>query len=238
MRIFRPGQVADRADLGVEPAAHLTAGVAGRELDGVEAVGVHALQQLQPAALVEPGVLLAGVEPERQRRAERRQLGEAGVVVARRVADRVGAGLDVLQHLQRRHQLAARARRDAEAVAGQGGDRLGEHDRAAVDGVEVGRPAGRHLPLDLRQLGIAGDLDDDVAVAGRRRAGGRRRRRRCRPPPASSSSALPEQAASPRPAAAAPPRCRKSRRSIGSPSHGLRHPPAAKLADRRVPSWR
>jgi hypothetical protein len=58
-----PADVVDAVDLLVEPTLHLDAGVAGRELDHVEAVGVDLLEHLQPATVEQPRVLWRSVSP-------------------------------------------------------------------------------------------------------------------------------------------------------------------------------
>ena len=106
MRILSPWR-SHRADLPVEPATHLRAGRAGRELDHAEAIAVEQLELVEPASLVQPRILLAHGETEGQARPERGELGAIGVVVRRGVSDWVDPGLDVGQHLERRHELAA-----------------------------------------------------------------------------------------------------------------------------------
>ena len=62
-------EVGDRLDLLAEPAAHLGARVAARQAVHV-VLGVELVQQVVAAALIQPGVHLARVEPEGERRAD------------------------------------------------------------------------------------------------------------------------------------------------------------------------
>jgi hypothetical protein len=117
-------------------------------------------QQLEPAAVVEPGILLAGIQAE----------GEAGLEAKGRVLAEIeggqgmagldGAGLRCVEHLQRRHDLVGRKDLDLELPFGELADAFGHVFDAALDGVEALRPAGGEAPPDagtgLRN-GRAGD---------------------------------------------------------------------------------
>src|SRR5262249_50906877 len=77
--------VVEGLDLLAEPAAHLTRRVARRHAPAV--IGLEeVVEQLHPAALELPGFLLAGVEAERQSRAEGEGWVLAEIVIARGVA--------------------------------------------------------------------------------------------------------------------------------------------------------
>ncbi len=159
-------QVADRVDLLVEPATHLDAGVAGRELDHVEAVPVDLLQHREAAAVVEPGILLTIGQAERNGGSERHDLAEAAVVVRGGVPRVHAACLHRLQHLQAGDQLTCGASRHLELPAGHGGHRFGERHGTAVDGVERCRPARGDLPVEFRQVARL-ECVVQILVAGR-----------------------------------------------------------------------
>src|SRR5258708_4859731 len=148
-------EVLDRLDLLAEPAAHLRAGVAGR--DRVDVVVLEEVrQQLAAAAEGLPRRLLARVEAERNGAVEAEGRVLADVVVARRMAELDRAGLDGIENLQARHQLARREDADLEFAAGRVGHSLGQDLRGPVQGVETLREAGRKAPADLRRLGNGG----------------------------------------------------------------------------------
>ena len=97
---LQPFQVGDGPNLPVEPAAHLHAGVAGRELDPIEPSRVSRLQHGKTASFIQPGVLLPGRQAEGQPRAECDDRASVGVVVGNGVADGDVARLDDVEHLQ------------------------------------------------------------------------------------------------------------------------------------------
>ncbi|MCY1238379.1 hypothetical protein D9M72_511130 [compost metagenome] len=128
-------QVGDRLDFLAEPAAHLRARVAARQVDDV-VLGVEGAHQLQAVAFVHPGVLLAGVHAERHgaTQAEGRVL--AVEVVRRRVRHFDRAALDAVDHAEGGHQLAARVHGDLELAARHVAHALREHLGGAEDGVQ------------------------------------------------------------------------------------------------------
>ena len=83
---FQAGQVSRLLQLLAEPAAHLAAGVAGRNAVHVELLE-ELVQQIHAAGRYHPGVLHARVEPERHCGAERKGRILARVVVRRGVRD-------------------------------------------------------------------------------------------------------------------------------------------------------
>ena len=154
-----PGEAADahleavqirlRLDLLAEPAAHLRAGAAGRQV--VELVArVELVEEVVAPSLVEPGVLLARVRPERHAGAE----GEGRIL-----ADvEIGAGLPHLDRAARdavddgegRDDLARMEDLDLEAVVARLGHHLREQRARAVDRVERRRIARLQPPRDGR----------------------------------------------------------------------------------------
>ena len=122
-------QVAHRVELLGEPAAHLAAGAACGERNDAMLFGVELVEHVEAAALVQPGVLLALRQPERDSGAELLHGAEAHVVVRRRVA---GLHADVAhggQHFEAAHDLACRSGVDLEAAAGEPAHLLGEEIR-------------------------------------------------------------------------------------------------------------
>ena len=110
MRNLRPLQVGDGLDLLAEPAAHLRAGVAGRDIVDV-VVLEEVAQQLQPAAMGHPGVHLPRVHAERDRAVEGEGRVLADEVIAGGVAHLDGVVLHRVEHLKGRERSRPRRRR-------------------------------------------------------------------------------------------------------------------------------
>src|SRR5207253_10773447 len=66
----RSSDLGDLLDLLAEPAAHLGAGIAPHQVVEIVLPG-ELVHQLETVAVVEPGVLLAPIEPERDRAEQR-----------------------------------------------------------------------------------------------------------------------------------------------------------------------
>ncbi len=128
-------QVVDRLDLLAEPAAHLGAGMAHQE-GGHLVFLVELAHQLEPAAEIDPRIVLAGVEAERQRGVEGEGRILADIVVGRGVAALDRLVLDGVDDLQAGDDLAGGEDADLELVVGEGRDALGEELAGAVDRVE------------------------------------------------------------------------------------------------------
>ena len=111
-------EVVNRLELLGEPAAHLAAGRARGEGDGPVLLRVELVEDLDAAALVQPGVLLALVEPEGHCGAELLDRAETYVVVGRGVAHLGAAVAHDGKHLEAASDLARGARVDPEAAAG------------------------------------------------------------------------------------------------------------------------
>src|SRR5205085_11091908 len=62
-------EIGGRLDFAAIPAAHLGPGVAGRNAEAIEVLQ-YFVEELVAARMVQPGIHLAAVEAERQRRAE------------------------------------------------------------------------------------------------------------------------------------------------------------------------
>jgi len=134
------------------PAAHLRAGVAGRERDEAK-IAEEGAHQVLAAAVVDPRVLLPLVQAEGQRRVEGESLVLAHEVVARGVRALDGALLQRVHHAKGRDDLARGEDADLELAAGDCLDALGDHLGAAVDRVEALREARSTAPADARQRG-------------------------------------------------------------------------------------
>ena len=104
--------------------------------------------ELLAAAEVPPRVVLALVEAERDRGAERERRVLADVVVRRGVAALDGAVLHGVGDLQAGHDLAGGEHLDLELAAGDVADGLGRGFGGAVDRVERLRKARGAAPLD------------------------------------------------------------------------------------------
>jgi hypothetical protein len=107
MRNFRPLMSASDLIFLAEPAAHLGAGVAHREVDDVVA-GVELAHQLQAVAFEHPGRHLAAVQAEGDGAVQREGLVLAEEVVRRGVAHLDGAVLHAVDDAEGRHQFAGR----------------------------------------------------------------------------------------------------------------------------------
>jgi len=142
-------EIVGRLDFAAEPAAHLRAGVADRQVVDVVAL-VELVEQVVAAGLEHPGVHLARVHAEWNRGGEGECLVLAEIVVAGGVAALDRLVLNAVHHLQRRHELAGRVRRDVELAVGGRADAVAEHFGAAVDRVERLREARCEPPLDRR----------------------------------------------------------------------------------------
>ena len=121
-----------------------------RQIVGVELLA-ELVDQLLPAAVIEPGVLLARVEAERRRAEQRPGRILADVVVERGVAHLDRAVLHRVERLQRRHDLAGGKDLDLELVVGRLRDVFGERLASAVQRVERLRPARGQSPFEFRR---------------------------------------------------------------------------------------
>ena len=145
-------QVGDGLDLLAVPAAHLAAGVARHHRDAA-VVLEERRHGFRAAAEIPPGVLLASVSAEGDRRAERERRILAEIVVRRRVAAFRRPGLDGVEHLQRRDDLASGERTDLELAVRNFPYAPGDQFRAAIQGVQALGPACAHAPGDGWQAG-------------------------------------------------------------------------------------
>ena len=109
---------------------------------------VELAHQLEATPVVIPGVLLAGVEPERDRGAEGESLILAEVVVRGGMPALDGTGLHGVHHLQSADDLAGREQLDVELASGRLAHALTDQLGAAVQGIQALRPARRHAPVD------------------------------------------------------------------------------------------
>src|SRR5215470_13555037 len=174
----KPLEVADRADLLPEPAAHLRGVRVRRARDEVER-SVSFLLELETLSLVEPCRHPLGVHAE----------GDSGEPLDRGLLVRPPlrgpkVGLDLalsgrLEALERLHDLAAREDLDPEPPAAHLLDHFGQSLGRALQLVEHRRKGGGHAPLHLW-------LRDDVRGIDDRGGADRRQRAACRhqePPP-------------------------------------------------------
>ena len=146
---LEPAKVLGSVDFAAEPATHLRAGVACREWQDVE-VREGFADELEPARVVQPGVLLARVEPEGHAGVESQHRRLARVVVARAVAHLNGALLHRVHDLQPGNQLARLVDPDLETPVGHRCQRLGGAGGGVEDGVHGARIAGRQTPANVR----------------------------------------------------------------------------------------
>ena len=102
------------------PAAHLAAGIAGRQAFHVE-LAPERVDQLRALAIVEPGILLTGVEPERGGAEQRPGRILPDIVIIGRVAHLDGAVLYGVEHLQCGHDLTGGEALDLELTVGRVG---------------------------------------------------------------------------------------------------------------------
>src|SRR5690348_10104769 len=137
---LRALEIGDRIDLLAPPSAHLDAGIAGGKRDDAEIVQERP-DELEAAAVVNPSVLLALVEPEWQRGVEREGLVLADEVIARRMRALDRPLLNRVDDPEGRDNLPRREHADLELAAGELLDALGDHFPAPVDGVEALREA-------------------------------------------------------------------------------------------------
>jgi len=101
--------------------------------------------------MIEPGVLLAGVEAEGHRRAEAEGRILAPVIVERGLAHLDRAVLRGVERLQAGNDFTRRERLNLELVVGRLGDKLAERLGAAEQGVERLREARGHAPFHFRR---------------------------------------------------------------------------------------
>ncbi len=142
-------EVLDGFDLLAEPAAHLRAGIPAYERVDVRLLR-KVVHQLHAVAVVEPGILLAGVEAERDRAEQRPGRVLADEIVGRGVAHLDRAVLRRIEHLQAGHDLAGRERLNLKLVVGRFRYVFGYGLAGAVKGIERLWPACRQSPLELR----------------------------------------------------------------------------------------
>src|SRR5262245_18466541 len=102
--------------------------------------------ELQPPAVIHPGLLLAWVEPEREPGIERDRGVLADVERGERVAALDGAVLRRIPDLQRRHDFPAVDALDLEFPVGQLPDALTHGFDTAVKRIEALRPARYYPP--------------------------------------------------------------------------------------------
>jgi len=108
------------------------------------------VHELHAVAVVEPGILLTGIEAERNGAEQRPGRILADVVVRGRMAHLDGAVLHGIEGLQRRDDLASGERLNLKLVVGGLGHVLGEGFASAIERVERLRPACGEPPSDLR----------------------------------------------------------------------------------------
>ena len=114
---LEPLEIGNGLDFLAIPAGHLGARVAcGKTDDAV--VLVERRERLVATAIVFPGVLLARVEPERNRRAERERGILANVVIRCGMAAFHRARLGGIEHLEGRHEFAGSGDANLEAALG------------------------------------------------------------------------------------------------------------------------
>ena len=142
---LEPLEIGQPVDLVPEPAAHLQAGVAGHERLEPER-RVELVPQRLPAAVLDPGLMLGRGQAERHRGEERRRLDLAGPVERGAVAHLGGAGIDRVEHLQRRHQLAGGEQLHGEPAAAELADPVGQALGVHARPRQVAWPRGDHPP--------------------------------------------------------------------------------------------
>ena len=115
MRNLQSVEIAGLLDLLAEPAAHLAAGIAGGK--PIDVVLLEELvHQLDAAAVIQPGILLARIEAERHAVPKREGRILADEIVGRGMAHLDGAVGHRVGGLQRRHDLAGGKDLDLELV--------------------------------------------------------------------------------------------------------------------------
>src|SRR5262249_26818733 len=127
-------EVVDGLDLFAKPAAHLRAGIAANERVYIVFLP-ELIHQLRAVAVVEPGILLAAVEAERDSAEQRPGRVLADIVIHGRMADLDGAVLNRVENLQSRHDFARGEGLNLKLVVGGLGHMLGEGFASAVKSV-------------------------------------------------------------------------------------------------------
>ena len=102
------------------------------------------------AAMIHPGILLAGIQPEWHRSVEGEGRVFAHVVVIGSVTAFDRTGLDSVQHLQTGHDFAGGKNADRELAAGCRIHAVGDNFTGTVNGVEALRETRSHAPADFR----------------------------------------------------------------------------------------
>src|SRR5262249_13497191 len=146
---FKTFQVCWFLEFFVEPAAHLTAGIASRQTVHIEFLP-EVIDQLRALAIVVPGVLLACVKAE---------WSSAEKCPGRILADKIIHGgmahLDCtvlyrVEHLQRWHNFACGKALNLELAVGRLRNVFGDCFTSAINRIERFRPACRQTPFDRR----------------------------------------------------------------------------------------
>ncbi|MNX99601.1 hypothetical protein D3C86_1320600 [compost metagenome] len=141
-------EVVDGVDFLTEPAAHLGAGIA--EQDRVDIVlGKEFIEQLVATGLVEPGIRLACVKAEGNRRSERKGRILADVIIGAGMRHFDGSGRHRIRCLQRRHDFTAGEMLNDEVAAGGFLDMICDDLARAEKNVEALGEGRRHAPGDL-----------------------------------------------------------------------------------------
>jgi hypothetical protein len=152
----------------MRPATHLAARIAGRQAFHIE-FAPERVDQLRAVAVVEPGILLTGIEPERSGAEQRPSRILADIVIIGRVPHLDGSVLYGVEHLQGGHDLAGGEALDLELAVGRLGHIFGDRFTTPVEGVQRFRPACRQPPSDgWRRLGDCGLGDGSCGRAGSR----------------------------------------------------------------------
>src|SRR6266508_6738620 len=133
-------EIIDRVDFLAVEATHLHAHIAaGNGQDSV--LLEQRADELQPTAVIHPGLLLACVEPEGEPGIERDRGVLTDIERGERVAALDGAVLRRIPDLQRRHDFPAREALDLEFPVGQLPHALTHSFDTAVKRIETLRPA-------------------------------------------------------------------------------------------------
>ena len=147
---LEPGEVGGGLDVVAKETAHLGSGIAGRK-------GQHAvvreerIGEVVAAPVEREGSLLARIHTERERGRDCESGILAILVIERRLAGFDGPGLNGIEGLEPRHDIARRGHIDPETAVGDLPDFAGESLGTAVEEVEALREARRQAP---RHLGI------------------------------------------------------------------------------------
>src|SRR6266536_2651524 len=142
-------EIVDGLDLFTEPAAHLCAGVAADKRVHVVLLA-KLVHQFHAVAVVEPRVLLTGIQPERDGTEQCPGRILADVVVRGGVADLDRAILAGVEHLQCGYDLACGEDLDLKLLVGGLGHVFCDRFASAVERIERFRPTRRQPPSDLR----------------------------------------------------------------------------------------